>query len=95
LADAYKPINSIIPPAVDACATGGACRVVDPPSAAADKQVIVILSGKRLSGVAGGQPRTGDDMEEPENYLEDANQFGVTFSKGLLAPAFNDVLVYQ
>ena len=95
LAEAYKPITSLIPPAANACDTGGACRVVDPPSTVADKQVVVILSGKRLSGVAGGQPRTGDDMEEPENYLEDANEFGVTFSKDLQTPTFNDVVVYQ
>ena len=77
--------------------TGGACRVVDPPSATADKQVVVILSGKQLSGVAGGQPRvtTGDDMADSANYLEDANQFGITFAKDLQTPTFNDVLVYQ
>ena len=69
---------------------GGACRVVDPPSTAADKQVVVILSGKQLSGVAGGQPRvtTGDDRKSSENYLEDANQLGVTFSKDLQTPNF-------
>jgi hypothetical protein len=70
--------------------------VVDPPSNAADKQVVVILSGKRLSGVVGGQPRvTTGDIGNSANYLEDANQLGVTFSKGLQTPAFNDVLVYQ
>ena len=95
LADAYKPANSVIPPTANACDPGGACRVVDPPSATADKQVVVIVAGKRLSGVAGGQPRTGDDMEESENYLEDANQLGITFSQGLQTPTFNDVLVYQ
>jgi hypothetical protein len=96
LANAYKPINPPTPPAVNACATGGACRVVDPPSTAADKQVVVIVAGKRLSGVAGGQPRlTGDDWEKSENYLEDANQFGVTFSKNVPTSTFNDVLVYQ
>lgn len=95
LADAYKPANSVIPPPANACATGGACIVVDPPSTTADKQLVVIVAGKRLSGVAGGQPRTGNDMEESENYLEDANQFGVTFSKGLQTTTFNDVLVYQ
>ena len=96
LADAYKPINPPIPPAVNACATGGACRVGDPPSAVADKQVVVIVAGKRLSSVAGGQPRlTDDDWEKSENYLEDANQFGVTFSKNAPTSTFNDVLVYQ
>lgn len=96
LADAYKPINPPIPPAVNACATGGACRVVDPPSTAADKQVVVIVAGKRLSGVASGQPRvTTGDIGNPVNYLEDANSLGVTFSKNLLTSTFNDVLVYQ
>jgi hypothetical protein len=95
LANAYKPANSVIPPTANACVPGGACIVVDPPSTTADKQLVVIVAGKRLSGVAGGQPRTGDDMEESENYLEDANQFGVTFSKALQTTTFNDVLVYQ
>jgi hypothetical protein len=96
LADGYKPINPHIPPVSNVCTLGGACRVVDPPSNAADKQVVVILSGKRLSGVAGGQPRvTTGDIGNSANYLEDANQLGVTFSKGLQTPTFNDVLVYQ
>ncbi len=96
LADAYKPINPPTPPVVNACATGGACRVVDPPSTSADKQVIVIVAGKRLSGVAGGQPRvTTGDIGNSANYLEDANQLGVTFSKSPLTSTFNDVLVYQ
>lgn len=95
LAEAYKPANSVIPPPANACVPSGACLVVDPPSASADKQVVVIVAGKRLSGVAGGQPRTGNDMEEAENFLEDANELGVTFSQGLETPTFNDVLVYQ
>ncbi len=96
LADGYKPINPLIPPVSNVCTLGGACRVVDPPSNAADKQVVVILSGKQLSGVAGGQPRvTTGDIGNSANYLEDANQLGVTFSKGLQTPTFNDVLVYQ
>ena len=96
LADAYKPINPPTLPVVNACATAGACRVVDPPSTSADKQVIVIVAGKRLSGVAGGQPRvTTGDIGNSANYLEDANQLGVTFSKSPLTSTFNDVLVYQ
>ena len=96
LADGYKPINPLIPPASNVCTLGGACRVVDPPSAAADKQIVVILSGKQLSGVAGGQPRvTTGDIGNAANYLEDANQLGVTFSKGLQTSTFNDTLVYQ
>jgi hypothetical protein len=96
LADAYKPINPPTLPVTNACATAGACRVVDPPSTSADKQVIVIVAGKRLSGVAGGQPRvTTGDIGDSANYLEDANQLGVTFSKSPLTSTFNDVLVYQ
>ena len=96
LADGYKPINPLIPPVSNVCTLGGACRVVDPPSTAADKQIVVILSGKQLSGVAGGQPRvTTGDIGNSANYLEDANQLGVTFSKGLQTPTFNDVVVYQ
>ena len=96
LADAYKPINPPTLPVTNACATAGACRVVDPPSTSADKQVIVIVAGKRLSGVAGGQPRvTTGDIGNSANYLEDANQLGVTFSKSPLTSTFNDVLVYQ
>ena len=96
LADAYKPINPLTPPVTNACATGGACRVVDPPSTAADKQVVVIVAGKRLSDVGDGQPRvTTGDIGDSENYLEDANENGNTFSKSLLTSTFNDVLVYQ
>ena len=96
LADAYKPINPPTLPVTNACATAGACRVVDPPSTSADKQVIVIVAGKRLSGVAGGQPRvTTGDIGNSANYLEDANQLGVTFSKSPLTSTFNDVLIYQ
>lgn len=96
LADAYKPVNSLIPPAANACVSGGACRVVDPPSTAADKRVVVIVSGKRLSGVEDGQPRvTMDEVGHSKNYLENNNEEGNVFSKGLLTPTFNDVLVYQ
>lgn len=96
LADAYKPTFPPTPPPLNACTTGGACRVVDPPSTAADKQVVVIVAGKRLSGVASGQPRvTAGDIGNPANYLEDANSLGVTFSKNVQTSTFNDVLVYQ
>ncbi|MEE9580320.1 MAG: hypothetical protein V3V74_03275, partial [Nitrosomonadaceae bacterium] len=61
-----------------------------------DKQIVVIVAGKRLSGVAGGQPRvTTGDIGNSANYLEDANQLGITFSKSPLTSTFNDVLVYQ
>ena len=69
VADAYKP-TALTPPS---CASSS-CLTVDPPSPVADRQVAVIVAGKQLAGVAGGQPRsTGTDKGIPSNYIEDDN----------------------
>jgi len=96
LANAYKPTNPPLSPATNACDTSGACLVVNPPSATANKQVVVIVAGKRLSGVASGQPRaSAGDKGNVTNYLESPNQGGAAFSQGSPTSIFNDAAVYR
>jgi type II secretory pathway pseudopilin PulG len=89
VADAYKP--AAIPPA--GCP---ACLTVNPPSAATNKQVVVIVAGKRLSGVAGGQPRaTLANRSDAANYLEGGNDTHPTFAQQPGSAAFNDTVLYR
>jgi hypothetical protein len=77
-----------------ACPGPTCCLDVNPPSATADKRVVVVVAGKRLSGVAGGQPRTLPALLE--NYLEDDNlSLDTSYTQKPSAPTFNDVLLYQ
>lgn len=87
VADAYKPGVS-----APACPT---CLSVNPPSATADKQVVVIVSGKRLAGVSGGQPRsTTADKQAAANYLESGNELSA-YTRQSGSAAFNDAVVYK
>jgi hypothetical protein len=100
VAEAYQPADSLlgVPPATGC----GNCLTVDPPSGTDNKRVVVIMAGKRLQGVAGGQPRTGASKGIPANYLEDQNgDVGPPYmsqdfyARKPTTPAFNDVLLYQ
>jgi len=91
LADAYKPVWVwnwwLWPPT--ACPT---CLVVNPPSAA-NKQFVVIVAGKRLTG----QSRSSSaDKGTLFNYLEGANAIGASpFAQGQPSATFNDTVVFQ
>jgi hypothetical protein len=101
VAEAYQPADSLIgvPPATGC----GNCLTVEPPSAAANKRVVVITAGKRLAGVAGGQPRTGANKALPQNYLEDQNGDPPgppyvsqnIYTQKAVTSTFNDVLLFQ
>jgi hypothetical protein len=92
LADAYKPVNPLITPAANACASVGACLSVNPPTATADKKFVVIVAGKKLTG----QARTSNaDKGTLNNYLEAPNSGGATaFSQGASSATFNDTVVF-
>jgi type II secretory pathway pseudopilin PulG len=86
IADAYKPKN---PPSPATC---GTCLTVNPPSANADKQFVVIAAGKKLAG----QSRGNSDHGTLSNYLEDGNANGATpFEQRASSASFNDVVVFQ
>ena len=110
VAAAYEPAATVqlIPPAVTVpppggCGVPGNCMTVNPPSAAEDKQVVVIVAGKQLAPVAGGQPRgTTAEKSDPFNYLEGSNATNVanapsnfTFSQQPATASFNDYLLFQ
>ena len=104
VADAYKPANPVSAllgvPAPGGC---GACLTVNPPSAAADKRVVVVVAGKRLSVAAypagNNQPRTtAANKQDPTNYLEGSNDNGPTdstFEQQSISSSFSDFLLYQ
>ncbi|MEN6587663.1 MAG: hypothetical protein ABFE02_16615 [Sulfuricella sp.] len=75
VADAYKPVNlDVSPVPAPGCGVTGTCLTVNLPSASANKQVVVFVGGRRLSGVAVGQPRTSSaDKGTIANYLEGQN----------------------
>lgn len=103
VAEGYQPSVAItlIPLAItvpSAAACAGDCLVVNPPSAAVDKQVVVMVSGKTLAG----QTRSGTGRGVIANYLEGANAIydaaapdNLTFSQGTATPTFNDFVLYR
>jgi hypothetical protein len=111
VADAYKPAATvqILPPAVttpapapcDGIAGNYDCLAVSPPTANTvdNKRFVVIVSGKRLSSVSGGQPRSSlADKQNPANYLEDenGNNTGTSniYGQQLPTATFNDTLLF-
>lgn len=95
VANAYKPVDLSIPSVpAPGCGVTGTCLTVNPPSATANKQVAVLVAGRRLPGVAGGQPRISNaDKGNIPNYLENQNATPADdiFERSLVGPAFNDV----
>ena len=99
VAQAYQPADSLLGvPAPGGC---GSCLTVDPPSSSADKRVVVVVAGKRLSAVAGGQPRSGANKSDPSNYVEGNNvppspyTSQNNYTQLPTASTFNDFLLYQ
>jgi hypothetical protein len=86
VADAYKPAVG----AIAGCAAPGACLSVNPPSATADKKIVVIASGTRVSG----QSRSSTaDKQNAANYLE-GNYTTPFFTKQSKSATFNDTVVF-
>ena len=104
VADAYKPLIAYTQPTPATVSLGGipaptgcpSCLTVNPPSAAADKQVVVMVSGRRLPAVAAGQPRTSTaNWQNTANYLEGGNAMHPTFTRQSATTTFNDTVVYK
>ncbi len=92
LADAYKPIAGAATPAVNACAATSACLSVNPPSATADKQFVVIIAGKML----GTQTNRPANKSTLSNYLEAPNSNGTPpFAQSAVSATFNDTVIFQ
>ena len=90
LADAYKPVDPLIPPS--SCAVG-TCLSVNPPSATVDKNFVIIVAGKALPGQARG---SNSEKGTLGNYLEAPNSSGATtFSQSHSTAAFNDTTIFQ
>ena len=88
IADAYKPGIG----APTGCAPGS-CLSVNPPSAAANKQLIVLVAGQRLAAIAGGQPRvTSANKQNPANYFE--GNTPPIFTRQPRSALFNDTVVF-
>jgi hypothetical protein len=90
----YAVANACKPMAAAGCS--GTFLTVTPPPSAPDPQVVVIVAGRRLAGVAGGQPRgTSAEKGTTANYLEGNNQSGIAFQQGKATSTFNDSLGYR
>ncbi|TCV80075.1 hypothetical protein EDC63_13110 [Sulfurirhabdus autotrophica] len=85
LGNAYKPANTTTPPGIDV--------YINPTTTLSNKQVVVIIAGKPLSG----QSRTtNSDKANPANYLEGFNTGATsTFQKDVATSTFNDYLLFQ
>ena len=111
VADAYKPAATVqvLPPTVtvaaptacDGTAGNYDCLAVSPPTSttADNKRFTVMVAGKRLSGISGGQPRTTTvNKQSAANYLEDenGNNTGTSniYGQQTSTSTFNDVLLY-
>jgi hypothetical protein len=69
---------------------------VDPPSPAADKKIVVMVAGKRLAAVAGGQLRNSNPTRQnPANFLEGGNDTPPAFTKQPSSTTFNDTVMYK
>ena len=92
LANAYKPLDPLNPPAANACVTAGACMSVNPPSATADKKFVVIVAGKKLAG----QSRDSNvEKSTLSNYLEAPNSAGASpFAQSAPTATFNDTVAF-
>lgn len=105
VAPGYTPnvtigVVSILPPilSVGGAPTPGCpdCLTVNPPSSTPDKQVIVMVAGKRLGGVSGGQPRTAAARQDASNYVEGGNDDGDNnYVKQSPTATFNDTVRYK
>jgi hypothetical protein len=100
VADAYKPTFSLLGVSLLPPPACGSCLTIDPPSAAADKRFVVIVGGRRLSGVAGGQPRASiANKSNPANYAEGQNDWlatpSDTFTEQPLSATIYDRLRFQ
>lgn len=105
VAEAYAPaVNASLSPLFTASipASGGCgnCLQVNPPSASVNKRVVVVVAGKRLSGVNGGQPRSStSNKQDPANYLEgeNGNNTGTSYiyEDSPTSATFNDIVLYQ
>ena len=102
VANAYKPVSGL--PVGGPCdGTSATCLRVNPPSAAYDKRVVVVVAGKRLSVSAypagNNQPRTSPaDKQDPNNYLEGQNNNTPTsniYEQPSISASFSDFLLYQ
>ncbi len=95
LADAYKPQF------LGAAPSCGSCLTVNTPSSVQiNKQFVVMVAGKQLSAVAGGQPRASvANKSTPANYVEGENDWTTgladTFSQQAATTTFNDHLIFQ
>lgn len=111
IADANKPVNpltSLWPWTTAQCALAGSCLAVCTPglpcsaAPAADKRIVVLVAGERLSGPLPGLPlgqvrNSNADKGNVANYLEGANaSIGDDQYEAAAASAtFNDVVVWE
>lgn len=91
VANRHKPSST---PPTNLCGvdgyTGPDCLTVN---GVADKQIVVLVAGRRLVTVAGGQPRTLDnDKNDIDNYLEGENRNLPVFTATTPTESLNDLV---
>ena len=94
VAGAYQPGDPTgtipLPGPVSAGGPCGSCLTVDPPSAASDKHVVVVVAGTRLT-TQGARPSTNAvDYLEGENNSDNA-----VYAKWPKSATFNDTVVFK
>lgn len=110
LAQPYQPADPIFGGGVPApggcggaCPGPNCCLLVDPPTPVANKRVVVVVAGKRLSvanyATGNNQPRTTvANKQDPTNYLEGTNDntaTSYTYEQQPISNSFSDFLQYQ
>jgi hypothetical protein len=95
IAESYQPESTPAPTSCTACLT-----IFTPTHLAPDGKYVVIVAGKRLAGVNGGQPRAlSGELSNPANFLEAENAFSSpsasVFRVDTPGATFNDVTVYK
>ena len=102
VADAYKPATMFTQPTPTTVIVGGVAPVTGcptcltlSPSTVENRQVVVLIGGKRLAAVPGGQPRgTPTERQNLANYLEGENSNSDTIFLNQSSNAtFNDFAV--
>ncbi|MCC6534019.1 MAG: hypothetical protein IT531_15830 [Burkholderiales bacterium] len=96
LADAFKPGSTAITPT---CA-GNCLTVLTPSANMLNRNYFLVVGGKRLPSVGGGQPRAmPGERANPRNYLEGENDFSTptadVHETRLTTASFNDAAIFR
>ena len=93
MADAYKPNFPLTLPSCGSCLT---VNLPAPAAPASGRKFVLMVAGKRLAAVAGGQPRGAiAELGNIANYLEGNNTSLEVLETKPSSTNFNDTVVYR